>query len=87
MYGGDEAIIAYPGTTLDEAAELAEALRERVEAMIVNAGNSELRVTISQGLAQWSLHGDKLEPLIAAADGALYAAKAAGRNCVRICGG
>ena len=50
-----------------------------------HAGN-EFSVTISQGLAQFPDHGRTVEDLIAAADGALYAAKAAGRNCVRTAG-
>ena len=39
-----------------------------------------IRVTISQGLAEFPVHGRTPEALIASADRALYAAKAAGRN-------
>jgi two-component system, cell cycle response regulator len=86
LYGGDDAIVVYPGTSVDEACERAEALRERIAGMTVDYSGKPLNVTISQGLAQWPTHGGGIEPLIAAADGALYAAKAAGRNCVRVCG-
>jgi diguanylate cyclase (GGDEF)-like protein len=83
LYGGDEAVVAFPETTLDDAVLLAEQLRLTVaERRFEHAGN-ELSVTISQGLAQCPEHGRTVEELIAAADGALYAAKAAGRNCVR----
>jgi PleD family two-component response regulator len=41
-------------------------------------------VTISQGLAEWPRHGHTEEELIAAADRALYRAKADGRDCVRV---
>ena len=42
----------------------------------------EFSVSISQGLAQFPDHGRTVEELIASADAALYAAKAAGRNRV-----
>jgi len=83
LYGGDEAVVAFPETSLDEATVLAEQLRTTVaERRFEHAGN-EFSVTISQGLAQCPEHGRTVEELIAAADHALYAAKAAGRNCVR----
>ncbi len=86
LYGGDEAIVLYPGTDLGEAMKLADDLRTRIAALRWESKADDVQVTISQGLAEFPEHGDKLEALIAAADGALYAAKAAGRNCVRVCG-
>jgi diguanylate cyclase (GGDEF)-like protein len=83
LYGGDEAIILYPGTTLDEASNLAESLRRSIAAMQLEHEGVPFGVTISQGLAEWPTHGRTLEQIIAAADGALYAAKGAGRNCTR----
>lgn len=86
LYGGDEAVVAFPETALGDAASLAEQLRLVVaDHRFEHAGN-EFSVTISQGLAQFPDHGRTVEDLIAAADGALYAAKAAGRNCVRTAG-
>ena len=83
LYGGDEAVVAFPGTAIDEAVLLAEKLRLTVaERRFEHAGN-EFSLTISQGLAQLPDHGRTVEDLIAAADAALYAAKASGRNCVR----
>lgn len=86
LYGGDEAIVVYPATNLEEAMARAQDLRERIEKLRWDNASNNIRLTISQGLAEWPAHGEKLEALIAAADGALYAAKAAGRNCVRVCG-
>ena len=40
-------------------------------------------ITVSIGIAAYSGHSSA-EALVAAADRALYAAKAAGRNCIRI---
>lgn len=83
LYGGDEAILLYPDTPLPEALERAEQLRASVEAYSFEFDGSPIRVTISQGLAEFPGHGRTPEALIGAADRALYAAKAAGRNCVR----
>jgi diguanylate cyclase (GGDEF)-like protein len=83
LYGGDEAVVAFPATSLDKATVLAEQLRTTIaERRFEHAGN-KFSVTISQGLAKCPEHGRTVEELIAAADHALYAAKAAGRNCVR----
>lgn len=83
LYGGDEAIVVFPSTPLDGAREVAERLRETIEKRVFEFQGTTFGVTISQGLAEWPRHGDTAEALVAAADRALYAAKNAGRNCVR----
>ncbi|HPC15419.1 MAG TPA: GGDEF domain-containing protein [Candidatus Hydrogenedentes bacterium] len=83
LYGGDEAIIFFPETPLDEAIAVAEGLRTTIQQRTFDFHGATFRVSISQGLAEWPRHGETIEQLIHAADGALYAAKAAGRNCVR----
>jgi diguanylate cyclase (GGDEF)-like protein len=50
---------------------------------MLHAGEREVRVTVSVGLAgDAGEHLPTLETLLARADEALYAAKAQGRNCV-----
>ncbi len=83
LYGGDEAIILFPATALNDAAQVAEELRRIIEAHTFEHNNKQFSVTISQGLAEWPRHGADAESLIASADAALYAAKADGRNCIR----
>lgn len=83
LYGGDEAIILFPNANLEEASEIAETLRAAIESYPFEHHDQAVRVTISQGLAEFPSHGATPEALIGAADRALYAAKAAGRNCVR----
>jgi diguanylate cyclase (GGDEF)-like protein len=83
LYGGDESIMLYPGATLDEAAEIAERIRQTIKGRVFEMNGNEFSVTISQGLSEWPRHGKTLEQLIASADRALYDAKAGGRNCTR----
>jgi diguanylate cyclase (GGDEF)-like protein len=82
-YGGEEFIAALPCSSLDLAMERAEQIRLNVGGRRIRTGGSEVRVTVSIGLAYGSPEFP-LRPLslIAAADEALYQAKAEGRNCV-----
>ena len=82
LYGGDEAVLLFTGSRIDEACILAEELRACIEARVFDYQGNSFGVTISQGIAEWPRHGDTPEALIAAADQALYVAKAAGRNRV-----
>jgi diguanylate cyclase (GGDEF)-like protein len=80
-YGGEEFVVIAAETDLDGAARLAERVRRAVEMAEPNQPGTP-RVTISVGVtAALAPHG-KIEPqdLVAAADGALYDAKRAGRN-------
>lgn len=83
LYGGDEAILLFPETPLEQAQEVTEALRCVIQDRVFTFQGKTFGVTISQGLAEWPRHGETIEKIIAAADKALYAAKNAGRNCVR----
>ena len=82
-FGGEEIAVLLPHTPQRGAEELAERLRAAVAGRPVRAGGRDLDVTVSFGVA--SLHESTTaeEGLFAAADRALYAAKAGGRNCVR----
>jgi diguanylate cyclase (GGDEF)-like protein len=84
LYGGDEAILLFPGTGLAGACIVAEQLRKTVEQHVFEHHGKSFQVSISQGLAEWPRHGRAAEDLIAAADMALYDAKAKGRNRVSL---
>ncbi len=85
-YGGEEFAVVLFNTGAEGAAIVAERLRAAVEALQIPHGSSTVSpvVTISVGHAtRRPQEGGDPEELVAAADRALYAAKAAGRNCVR----
>ena len=84
-FGGEEFSVLLPETSLENAVAIAERLRERVsEAIPGRIDGKELpKVTVSIGIAEYK-RGESLESLFASADVALYHAKKAGRNCVRV---
>ena len=81
--GGEEFLVICPKATVEEARKAAERLRRTIEARVIAEGDHELSITISLGLAGVCDATTSPDQLLKAADDALYAAKAAGRNCVR----
>ena len=80
-FGGEEFVVALPDADAAGAAAVAEAVRAAVRARPLTIAGRELSLTVSVGWATWE--DDDLGQLLARADGALYEAKAAGRDCVR----
>jgi diguanylate cyclase (GGDEF)-like protein len=83
-YGGDEFAGVFPGLGPQEALALAERLRLAIAALAVWHGDACLRATVSIGVACGGDEAESLTDLIAAADGALYAAKTDGRDGVAL---
>lgn len=81
-YGGEEFLVVLPGCDLAMALPIAERLRRIVPAESSDSGASQSSVTVSIGVASTDVFGIEPDPLIAAADAALYRAKAQGRNQV-----
>jgi diguanylate cyclase (GGDEF)-like protein len=87
-YGGEEFVLLLPGRTLDAAIAQGEALRRAVaeEALAHPASQLAPHVTISIGVAALVPSAEaSVEQLVAAADRAMYDAKAGGRNRVAWC--
>jgi diguanylate cyclase (GGDEF)-like protein len=81
--GGEEFCFLLPGAGIDEARSAAERIRRRFEAQVIEVQAEKIRATVSIGVAVTEHSGFDLEGLLAAADNALYEAKARGRNiCV-----
>ena len=82
--GGEEFLIALPDTDVKGACEVAERLRQAVDAVPFSEASEPepLSLTISIGVAGLESSSDLLEPLLKRADDALYQAKRDGRNRV-----
>ncbi|MBH9552500.1 GGDEF domain-containing response regulator [Inhella gelatinilytica] len=78
-WGGEEFLLVCRDTSLEGAQVLADKLRARIEADIVTASGP---VTASLGVTQHA-SGEEIHVLLGRADGAMYQAKALGRN--RVC--
>ncbi|MCP4492558.1 MAG: diguanylate cyclase [Gammaproteobacteria bacterium] len=83
-YGGEEFIVILPGTDAVKAEELGERLRQQTEDyQFQSDDNTELKLTVSIGIASFPLHAQTAQDLLKASDSALYTAKEAGRNQVK----
>ncbi len=81
-FGGEEFVFLLPQTGAAEAAVLAERVRAAVERDRVACGGAPVSFTVSIGVAAMNDWSMTLDEVIRAADQALYAAKARGRNQV-----
>jgi len=88
-FGGEEFVVLLPGTSETETLHVAERIRRRIAELSIpinGNGNGTAatfdRLTVSIGIAVYPQHGRDRSDVLHAADMAMYAAKAAGRNRV-----
>jgi diguanylate cyclase (GGDEF)-like protein len=81
-FGGEEFALILPKTPVQGTMRLAAKVREVVAAEPFAAGAASIPVTVSVGAAAYPDHGLSGPDLLAAADAALYQAKANGRDRV-----
>lgn len=81
-FGGEEFALFAPDHDMARAEQFAEALRCDVASLSIERETGQIDVSVSIGLADVSTFGVDIDRLHSAADGALYAAKEAGRNRV-----
>jgi len=91
-YGGEEIMVVCPLTQGKGVVNLAERLRQAVEASImvpadVKKGITEVHITVSIGISEYTPDISSVEDLVKRADMALYRAKKEGRNCTFFCDG
>jgi diguanylate cyclase (GGDEF)-like protein len=87
-YGGDEFVIVLPDTGTELASSVAERIRSKIGRHEFNGGRRlKLGLTASFGVAAFPAHALSPQQLIACADSAMYEAKAAQKNCVRVAAG
>jgi diguanylate cyclase (GGDEF)-like protein len=80
--GGEEFAVLMPGTPLSEAIQAIERIRQALEQNPVHVNGELIRSTASFGVAEYPGLDPTVDGLLAKADGALYLAKARGRNRV-----
>ena len=88
-FGGEEFVAALPGMGVHDAARVGESLRQALHAHPCTSGPHTVRMSASIGVHQLPTgHGDDgddtIDQALQRADEALYAAKAGGRDCVRV---
>jgi len=86
-YGGEEIAVLLPQTSLSGAIGEAERIRLNIENIKYQEGFDDV-ITVSLGVATYSFENTKRpEDLVNLADKALYEAKDAGKNCVKVING
>ena len=83
-WGGEEFYVLMPETDLDAAQIMAERIRLAIIHEEVAVGSKRLMASVSIGVATWRDATLDAARLVDHADMAMYAAKVAGKNCVRV---
>jgi len=84
-WGGEEFVILLAETDSEEARQIAERLRQRIADSTLVINNQTIKMTVSIGIATVTgSNSPRLECMLEQADKAMYDAKHAGRNCVKI---
>lgn len=80
-YGGEEFALVLPDASLESVRRRAEDIQAAIARLDLTHGDARLgRITASLGVAMFPDHADGPDAVLQAADGALYAAKDAGRD-------
>jgi hemerythrin len=81
--GGDEFFVICPNTNLEGGMYAAEISRNAASKLRVPTGGEPWHGSVSICVAVWAPEMKSYEELIKVADNSVYAAKQAGKNCVR----
>lgn len=83
--GGEEFAFVLPETGCEEAVNLAERLRLKIESTIIVHNDKQFQVTVSFGVYSCLIENETLDSMLTKADDALYIAKKKGRNQIKVC--
>lgn len=82
-YAGDEFLIIFPDTELEDATRLCERILSELQSRPIRIGETEVKLSLSIGVSAFDKNVNNApDKLIEAADRCLYEAKEAGRNRV-----
>ncbi|HEX8940706.1 MAG TPA: GGDEF domain-containing protein [Candidatus Limnocylindrales bacterium] len=81
-YGGDEFVVLLPETDPSGAYVVAEKIRQSVSDLLVEAGESRIRASLSIGVVAYPEDGRTADELMITADEAMYGSKRLGKNRV-----
>lgn len=82
--GGEEFAVLMPNTDVAGAMIVAERLRHNIEMLNFEHEDRNIKITISLGVTECG-GKSSIDEMLKRADKALYDAKNAGRNCVKVC--
>lgn len=83
-YGGEEFIVVLSNSTVDEAAEVAERIRKRIENHAFTYAGRQIPVTVSLGVAAIRPDSKRGADVLRLADAAMYESKRNGKNRVTV---
>ena len=83
-YGGDECVIIMPETDIENACIAIERIRSVLENQVIEVDDNQFHITACFGISAYKEKPPSLEKIIDEADTAMYAAKEAGRNAIRV---
>jgi diguanylate cyclase (GGDEF)-like protein len=87
-YGGEEFCVMLPGASAAEAVAVAERIRARTEATVIDLSPGHRdQITVSIGVAVWPSDATDRVRILEASDAAMYRAKGTGRNRVELASG
>jgi diguanylate cyclase (GGDEF)-like protein len=79
-YGGEEFLLIFTETSVDDGAALADKLRQEIERQPFDIDGRSVQVHVSVGIAGGQGQGLRADNLVRDADAAMYSAKSLGRN-------
>ena len=79
-YGGEEFLLVFTETGVDDGAALADKLRQEIERQRYDIDGKTVSVRVSVGIAGGQGQGLRADTLVRDADAAMYSAKSLGRN-------